>query len=109
MSQSTGPTLITDGLDPRRAEHARELQEIQKQIGALKFQYGDNTLAFKALDCAWEAARLDGTSLVRCQKQRVMVVPSWYAVTQEAPEHLDNLEASLDWIRNSARQKGDVL
>jgi len=95
-------SLISNSTDPRRAQHAEALQAIQTQIDALKFEYADNTLAFKALDLAWEAARLDDTSLRRCLWQRVRVVPSWYAVRQETLEHYDQVASSLEWVRASS-------
>ena len=80
-------TLIQDTTDPRRKEHAAELQEIQHRLDTLKFQYRDHTLAFKALDLAWETTRL-----------------AWYAVHQETLEHLEQVGNSLAWVRAAARQ-----
>lgn len=74
-------TLIVDVSDPRRLADGVELQKVQEQISAIKLRYADSTLAFKALDLAWEATRA-----------------AWYAIAQENDDgKLNRAKESLDW------------
>jgi hypothetical protein len=60
------------------------LQNLQDTIHALKYQYRDVTLEFKALHLAWEAVRL-----------------AWYAVAGNRDGmlcHWDDLEAAVKWL-----------
>ena len=74
--------LIRTADDTRRLTHAAELEAIQERIGALRAQYADSTLAFVALELAWQVVRV-----------------AWYAVKHERREHVDDLDGALRWFR----------
>lgn len=65
-------------------ERQQLLHDVQNQISALKFQYRDSSLEFKALHLAFEAVRI-----------------SWYAVDHNKDGclgHRDDLDAAMEWL-----------
>ncbi len=64
--------------------HTEQIHAIQDQIAEIKFEYRDNTLAFRALHLAWEATRL-----------------AWYAVKRNNDGgKLADVEWALGWIKS---------
>lgn len=86
MTQSTFD-LITRPDDIRCHDDAQRIMLMQSCLALIKLNYADSTLAFKALDLAWEATRL-----------------AWYAVSQnDDGGKLKSLESSLAWVKYSLK------
>ncbi|MBN1890643.1 MAG: hypothetical protein JW850_21795 [Thermoflexales bacterium] len=78
------PQLIIKPNDSRRDQHADEIQMLQDRLGQLERLYSDSTLAFKALQLAYEAARV-----------------AWYAVKHEGDGgHLDDIGKAFKWVED---------